>query len=760
MTDNVIVERSLELAWPMTPLALGVVAAAATLAVGVLYALEQAGTTSGLRVTLALLRLGALACLGWLALAPSRVERRVMRDAIVVLTDVSASMKTRDAEGGSRNVAWQRLFGGGAQPLFFNLAERYRVQWRNFAAELGPVREIAAGDAATIRPAPEEAQAEGTRLGDAIRGVVAPTAGGQSPQAVVVVSDGVVTAGIPLAEAAEIARRQGVPLYTIAVGSEAPPQRVALTALIAQQVVFPGDRTAVDAVLRATGEAVGRVRIRLEDVTAGTVLAERDMVLPQGLPEGLPEGLPLEGGQATERFFVNLNAPGTHRLRATASFPVGVAGEDPSGSETSVETSVEVRGEPLTVLLAASTPSYEFRAVKSLLERDPALRLRVALQDADPEYPLVDPTAVAGFPHSLEGLLAYDAIILDNVDTELLPRDTWAQLEAYVAEHAGGLLIVGGSAFAAARGDEATAWQTLLPVEFSTFGTGGSTGDGTRWSVRPTPVGSASALLRLEIDPERNRDLWSVLPPLGGVRRDVEVKPGAEVLAVGTPFALWGSVSPEGLVAPDVPIAPELVVAPGEPIAPGGVIAPETLVAPDEPIAPEGSGGRFGAELGTGLGSVSRPLIVRHFVGAGEVLLHVTDETWRWRWRNDDRYFARYWGQAIRQLGRGRLERGGPQLTVNRESYRPGEPIVVRLRYLGESPARQSSEPYVEVVGAAHPTQRVKLWRRDGFADVYETILRDLPPDRYELRFAAEQGGVLPRYPPRGLRKRTRVMGW
>ena len=43
------------------------------------------------------------------------------------------------------------------------------------------------------------------------------------------------------------------------------------------------------------------------------------------------------------------------------------------------------------------------------------------------------------------------------------------------------------------------------------------------------------------------------------------------------------------------------------------------------------------------------------YVGAGKVLFHATDETWRWRYRVGDVYFARYWVQTIRYLCRSKL---------------------------------------------------------------------------------------------------------
>jgi hypothetical protein len=45
------------------------------------------------------------------------------------------------------------------------------------------------------------------------------------------------------------------------------------------------------------------------------------------------------------------------------------------------------------------------------------------------------------------------------------------------------------------------------------------------------------------------------------------------------------------------------------------------------------------------------PVLATHFFGKGQVVWLGTDETWRWRWNYEDRYFVRFWGQLVYQLG-------------------------------------------------------------------------------------------------------------
>ncbi len=62
---------------------------------------------------------------------------------------------------------------------------------------------------------------ETTRLGTAVRSVLGDLRG-TPPAAIVLLSDGVTTDGETLTEAARYARRKGVPLFTIGLGSEQP----------------------------------------------------------------------------------------------------------------------------------------------------------------------------------------------------------------------------------------------------------------------------------------------------------------------------------------------------------------------------------------------------------------------------------------------------------------------------------------------------------------------------------------------------------
>ena len=74
------------------------------------------------------------------------------------------------------------------------------------------------------------------------------------------------------------------------------------------------------------------------------------------------------------------------------------------------------------------------------------------------------------------------------------------------------------------------------------------------------------------------------------------------------------------------------------------------------------------------------PLIAHHYAGQGRVLFVGTDETFRWRQNVGERFFARFWGQAVRFVAR-RDEAGSRKSRLEVRPYRtpPGEPVEVEL---------------------------------------------------------------------------------
>ena len=119
------------------------------------------------------------------------------------------------------------------------------------------------------------------------------------------------------------------------------------------------------------------------------------------------------------------------------------------------------------MLLIDSAPRWEFRELKTLLEREKTVELHTVLQEADLEFADQDATAQqlrGRFPVNRDQLFAYDVVIFGDVNPEYLSPAILDNLSAFVSEAGGGLIMVAGTRFNPVE-YAGTPLQTLLPVE-------------------------------------------------------------------------------------------------------------------------------------------------------------------------------------------------------------------------------------------------------------------------------------------------------
>ncbi len=129
------------------------------------------------------------------------------------------------------------------------------------------------------------------------------------------------------------------------------------------------------------------------------------------------------------------------------------------------------------------------------------------------------------------------------------------------------------------------------------------------------------------------------------------------------------------------------------------------------------------------------PVTTLRFAGAGKVLFHATDESYRWsRHDHGPSYYERYWLQTLRYLSRAKLLGGNRavELTTDRDVYRGGDTVTVRARFLDERAAPvedQAVEALMEMEQGRR--RKVQLARVGGQRGVFEATLNDLEPGRY-----------------------------
>ncbi|MFI5459267.1 MAG: VWA domain-containing protein [Isosphaerales bacterium] len=366
-----------------------------------------------------------------------------------------------------------------------------------------------------------EAEGGQTRLGDGVRHILTELRGAP-PSAIILFTDGQTTEGEPLSKASELAKRKGVPLYTIGLGSAEPAQDIELTELLVDDVVFVDDNVRFQAKLLARGLAGQKVTVRLKELEPGSSGTNAARELDSKEVE-----LPKDG--QTKR--VEL----VHRPKVTGErtfiLEVDKRPRELQTENNRIERVITVRKEKLRVLLVDSEPRYEFRYLKNYLERDETIDLNVVLLSSDPEYSDQDRSALPTFPAAKDDLFSYDVVVFGDADTSFLSQSQMQNLVEFVTEKGGGVLFIAGELFnpLSYRGKPL---ELLLPVELSDARNPTAVGTTvTRFRPELTLEGRASPIFHFGDDDASSMQIWEKLPDLFWYFEAPRKKPAALVLA-------------------------------------------------------------------------------------------------------------------------------------------------------------------------------------------------------------------------------------
>jgi hypothetical protein len=360
---------------------------------------------------------------------------------------------------------------------------------------------------------------------------------------------------------------------------------------------------------------------------------------------------------------------------------------EPHKGEANVENNVkvahvDVRDETIRVLLVQEYPSYEFRYLKELLRRgikarlpgaDRAVELTTVLQEADVRSSQQDESAMRVFPVKREELFQYDVIIMGDVNPTFLSESTQENIAAFVKERGGGMVFLSGPRHMPVA-FRSSSLAELFPIELETATLPDSQALlNNGFQAQPTRLGLASPQFQLTDEPTTNIAAWNKLPELFWMLEAPDLKQAARVLA-------------------------------------------------EHPTR-------------TGSGGQKLPLVCIQFVGAGKVIMHTTDESWRWsRWPGSEQLYARYWLQTIRYLSRSKLlgQSRKAEITSNRQQYRRGENARLRVRFFDErlAPAQDDGVTVVieKEVGRRH---HVRLHRDSTNRGTFEGVVSSLADGQY-----------------------------
>ena len=553
----------------------------------------------------------------------------------------------------------------------------------------------------------------GTALPDSLAAAISREAG-NLVQALIVFSDGRGTLGGEAGSRTvrELAEREKIPVFAVAVGDPREAVRVALADLQAPESVPPNEEFKVVAEAEGVGLADAKLPVTLElflpgrDAKSGKpdlelpsqeLLFRGDTQPPRGqvefgvdpanLPEALTEPVP-EGTPGALR----------RRLKQGAWQVVARAPRDKrelagGGDHRSPPRTIQVIDRPTRILLFAGGPSREYQTLRTLLVREtsakraeltiylqtPSGRAGTAVQDVPQERMLtrfpsrydtrnVPPKAGERF----DNLNEYDLVVAFDPDWSELSADNLKDLETWVDNGGGGLLYVAGPlyTFQLARADEGGRLKPLLdllPVVPD---------DIILVKTRPVPRSPRRLLLK----PSAEYDLLRLAdePPADPVAGWEKFFTGSDALAAGTPRAEL--VNPKRGFFGYYPL---------KGTKPGAATLAELL----EPA--EGGGE-----------PTAQPWLVTAQPSAGRAVFLASGETWRLRGFNKD-YFDRFWVKLTRYAAGGRKAGGSPRgrVLVAREAV-AGSQVRVQVKLLaanGKPYAPQAMSPKfrVEVADSA-----------------------------------------------------------
>ena len=133
-----------------------------------------------------------------------------------------------------------------------------------------------------------------------------------------------------------------------------------------------------------------------------------------------------------------------------------------------------------------------------------------------------------------------------------------------------------------------------------------------------------------------------------------------------------------------------------------------------------------------------RPGITLHYSGAGQVLFHAFDQTWRWRFRQGNEDFGRYWIQTIRMLSRSKLSSETPAtLSGPKGDVQEGDEIPFRVtlnQHRDEIDSERQREPFSLVVDSTQgKVAETPLTPSPTEPNRLTATLTPLPPGRYDV---------------------------
>jgi len=447
-----------------------------------------------------------------------------------------------------------------------------------------------------------------TRLGQSLRQAINDERLTPGLSGVVVFTDGGQNVGIEPSAAVELARQIKVPIHAVGLGSDRQPANVRISDFLAPTRAYPGDSYKVTGYIQAYGLGGQTVTVELLSRPLGNQADESAAQLEETREITL-------GGDG-EPLSVEFDLTPEETGQRTLALRVQPPPDDRYAGDDQQEADIEIVDRRSRVLLFAGGPAREFQYLRNQLQRDSSATVDVVLQTAGDE-----------FPNSREQLYAYDCLAAFDPDWQALSAAQVDLIEKWVADQAGGLIVVAGPIYTdrwvQADTPAMDKIRDLYPVEFNSRFL--SLEDARYGSTEPWPIdftreGLESQFLWLDDAGPKSQQAWVAFRGVYGYYAVRGPKRAATV---------YGYYSD-----------------------------PRAAGADNQPV-----------------------YLAGQFFGSGRVFYLGSAEMWRLR-ELDDGYFEKLYTQLLRHVSQGRLSRGSSRgvLLVERDRYFLGDMVAARAQ--------------------------------------------------------------------------------
>lgn len=461
------------------------------------------------RLVLTGLRLFALAVTLAALARPVLVVRASVpqQNFVGVLLDDSRSMRIADSNGAPRSASVTREFAEPGSPLLAALSDAYLVRLFRFSSS---AERVASGSELSFG-------GTATRLGEALRRAREELAG--LPLAgLVVVTDGADTTGDALTDTLLALKADGVPVFTVGIGSDTLARDIQIGRIVAPRSVLEGTSLVVDVTVSQRGYRGARLPVNVE--SEGRILASEEIALAG------------DGEPASVRMRFSAETEGPHLFRFRVPPQPGEAIAENNARDALIQ--VEDRREK--ILYFEGEPRFEVKFLRHAVDEDKNLQVVVLQRTAENKYLRLHvdhaEELLSGFPRTRDELFAYRGLILGSIEAAAFTADQLRMISEFVDRRGGGLLMLGGGRAFAEGGYAGTPIADALPVVLE--GRRADSPPVVRVAVRPTRAGMTHPVTQIAGNERASEARWADLPELTSLNAIKRVKPGATVLLTGS----------------------------------------------------------------------------------------------------------------------------------------------------------------------------------------------------------------------------------